>query len=365
MWINDGPHLADPSRMLVAVLLREWRSGKRSGTRMVTRAAKLVLSAVCVTAMLVVGSVAPPARAQQGDVAAAASAFSRAQEAEARGDLARAASLYELADRLSPAAPALRNATRARMAAGQLSSAAVNAEELRRRYGGDAASVALAEEVLTEARQKLARLLAQCTLECHVVVDGLAASTQLKRAHVVYIEPGAHKIVARFEDETTVTSAVEARAGQDDRIELVKPAAAPYQPSEAPAPVTPAAPAAPAPPASPAADRASGGLSPVVGIVLGGAALALGAGAVWSGLDTKSAKDDFEQNPSREAFDRGEAKDTRTNVLIGASAAFGVASLVVLAFATDWAGRSEQPARLSVGLSGSARGPGLDLQGKF
>src|SRR5512134_2302652 len=100
-------------------------------------------------------ALAPLASAQQGDVAAAASAFSRAQEAEARGDAAGAASLYELADRISPAPAALRNATRARQAAGQLAAAALNAEELKRRYPDDVTSSALADEVLLEARQKL------------------------------------------------------------------------------------------------------------------------------------------------------------------------------------------------------------------
>src|SRR4030095_3976991 len=93
-------------------------------------------------------ALSPLASAQQGDVAAAACAFSRAQEAEARGDPSRAASLYELADRISPAPASLRNATRARLAAGQLAAAAVNAEDLKRRYPDDTASSALADEVL-------------------------------------------------------------------------------------------------------------------------------------------------------------------------------------------------------------------------
>ena len=46
------------------------------------------------------------------------------------GDLARAAELYELADHIAPTPEALRNATRSRLAAGQLVAAATHAEEL-------------------------------------------------------------------------------------------------------------------------------------------------------------------------------------------------------------------------------------------
>src|SRR5688572_4226160 len=175
-----------------------------------SRTVRLFAGPLVASALLLI---APLGAAQQGDVSAAASAFSRAQEAEARGDPGRAASLYELADRISPAPAALRNATRARLAAGQLGAAAVNAEELKRRYPGDADSSALADEVLNEARQKLGRISAQCSPDCHLVVDGLAASTELKRVHVAYVEPGQHTVVARFESGTSTTQNADAKAG--------------------------------------------------------------------------------------------------------------------------------------------------------
>jgi hypothetical protein len=319
-------------------------------------AAPLVASAILL--------IAPIGVAQQGDVSAAASAFSRAQEAEARGDPGRAASLYELADRISPAPAALRNATRARLAAGQLGAAAVNAEELKRRYPGDADSSSLADEVLNEARQKLGRISAQCSPDCHLVVDGLAASTELRRVHVVYVEPGAHTVVARFESGTHATQNADARAGQPIQLQLIEPAGgAPTQATPPPADTAPVAPATP----PPAMDQGgSGGLSPVIGFVIGGAAVALGGVAVWSAIDTQSAADDFKKNPTREAFDDGESKDTRTNILIGAAAAFGVASASVLLFATDWSGGKGQSAGgMSVGLVGSPRNARLSLQGSF
>jgi hypothetical protein len=319
-------------------------------------AAPLVASAILL--------IAPIGAAQQGDVSAAASAFSRAQEAEARGDPGRAASLYELADRISPAPAALRNATRARLAAGQLGAAAVNAEELKRRYPGDADSSALADEVLNEARQKLGRISAQCSPDCHLVIDGLAASTELKRAHVAYVEPGAHQVVARFESGTSATQTADAKAGQPIQLQLIEPAGgAPTQATPTPVETAPVAPATP----PPAMDQGgSGGLSPVIGLAIGGAAVVLGGVALWSHIDTQNAADDFKKNPTREAFDDGESMDTRTSILIGAAAVVGVASASVLLFATDWSGGKGQSAGgMSVRMVGSPRNTGLSLQGSF
>ena len=307
---------------------------------------------------------APLAAAQQGDVSAAAAAFSRAQEAEARGDPSRAASLYELADKISPAPAALRNATRARLAAGQLAAAAVNAEELKRRYPADTDSSTLADEVLNEARQKLGRVSAQCSPDCHLVVDGLAASTELKRAHVVYVQPGPHTVIARFESGAGATENVDATAGQPIQLQLLEPA--PAAPPAAAAPPVESAPIAPATP-PPAQDQgAAGGLSPVVGLAIGGVAVVLGGVAAWSAIDTQSAADDFKKNPTREAFDDGESKDTRTNILIGAAAVVGVASASVLLFATDWSRvKGLSAGGMSLRLVGSPRQTGFNLQGSF
>ena len=112
--------------------------------------------------------------AQEQDVVAAASAFTRAQQAELSGQHARAAELFELADRAAPTPEALRSATRARLAAGQTEAAAGNAEELLRRYPDDQTSKELAERVLAEARPQLMRMTLQCSDPCTVVVDGLA-----------------------------------------------------------------------------------------------------------------------------------------------------------------------------------------------
>ena len=160
------------------------------------------------------------AHAQQSDVTAAANAFSQAQHAELSGDHVRAADLYELADRIAPTPDALRAATRARFAAGQLSSAASSAEELYRRYPEDAESKKLADEVLLKAQTSLARVAVTCGSPCKLTVNGLAASTESRAGHIVYVHPGPHTLVASFEDGSSRTERIEGAAGDRREVDL-------------------------------------------------------------------------------------------------------------------------------------------------
>src|SRR5262245_38053430 len=137
--------------------------------------------------------------------------------------MAKAADLYELADRLSPAPAALRSATRARLEAKQLASAAVDAEELKRRYPSDPASVALADDALAKASETLARVAVLCAPECRLVVDGLAAGADSRTGHVTYLEPGPHTLVGRFVDGSSASQRIDAAAKQRVDAKLVKP----------------------------------------------------------------------------------------------------------------------------------------------
>src|SRR4051794_32356683 len=71
-----------------------------------------------------------PAAAQTRDVARAAEAFGKAQQAELRGDFQEAAGLYALADELAPADGALRGAARMAQRAGMNATAATHAAAL-------------------------------------------------------------------------------------------------------------------------------------------------------------------------------------------------------------------------------------------
>jgi hypothetical protein len=276
-------------------------------------------------------------QAQESGVVAAASAFARAQQAELAGEHARAAELFELADRIAPTPEALRSATRARLSAGQLESAAGNAEELLRRYEEDPASRELAEDVLSEAQPKLTRVAVECSEPCSVVVDGLASTLAPLPSVVVYVKPGEHKLTVAF--VSGGERAVELRGGASEErvVRVTAPARAPAAPSStepAPAVAAPAAQSEPRELNETRRDMPRKGLSQTYFWSAAGLTVVTGAVALWSGLDLLKARHDFEQRemPSRAEFDRGEQKDTRTTVLLVVTGAFAVSTAVLAPF---------------------------------
>jgi hypothetical protein len=57
---------------------------------------------------------------------------------------------------------------------------------------------------------------------------------------------------------------------------------------------------------------------------------------VWSGLDTLTARDAYVANPTGPGYEDGVGRELRTNVLIGVTAALGVATVTGALFFTDW-----------------------------
>lgn len=93
----------------------------------------------------------------------------------------------------------------------------------------------------------------------------------------------------------------------------------------------------------------SGGLKPLAPVwfyVSAGATVVLGGATIWSALDTQSAFDEYEsdlpklsQAEADSRVDDGHGKETRTNVLLGATAVAGVATAALGLFFVDWSGR--------------------------
>ena len=109
--------------------------------------------------------------------------------------------------------------------------------------------------------------------------------------------------------------------------------------------------------------KSSHGLSPwVFGTALGVTAV-LGGVATWSGLDTLSARDEYDKHRTQAGYEDGQKKEQRTNILIGATGVAAVAT-ITLALFTDFGGSDEKSAQkphLSAGV-----GPGsVVLQGSF
>jgi len=281
----------------------------------------------------------PHARAD--DVNGAARAFSQAQEAMLNNEPVRAADLYELADELAPSAPALRNATRARLAAGHLAMAATHAAELIRRYPNDKESRDVGNVVLARIGPQLARLEVACGASCTLLIDGKVIASVARDQHTVFSHPGARTVTAVFGDGRKTSSQVTATSTRPLTLRLE----APPRPVEArPALRSEPAGAANRPRTDRPAAQRSQGLSRWW--VLGGSLVTAGLGAatVVSGLDTLSTRDkitkavaDRNQSQAQMLYDTGRDQQTRTNVLLGATITAGVGT-AVLAWFTNWSG---------------------------
>jgi hypothetical protein len=309
-----------------------------------------------------------PAFAQ--DVAAAANAFARAQKAELAGDHAAAAELYELADSLAPAPEALRSALKARKAAGDLPAAAVLAEALLRRHADEKRSKELADATIAEAKEKLMRYEVKCQPRaCSVIIDGAAAGTEPKDAHVFYIEPGKHAISASFGSVQADAQSIEGEAGSDGSLTFDAPRE-PERPRSAAGSSSSSGNATGDFAADAGVARSSSGLPPWMFVTGAVVTVGLGAVSVWSGLDVLSAHDDYKgANRTDDTYQEGRDKEKRTNILIGATAAAGVAT-AVLAIFTNWGGNTRStaahnPYRLRTGALWTPAGGALNVEGRF
>ncbi|HEX3480445.1 MAG TPA: hypothetical protein VHT91_35755 [Kofleriaceae bacterium] len=291
----------------------------------------------------------------------AAKAFSQAQEAMLSGDIGRAADLYELADELSPSAPALRNATRARYAAGHLAMAATNAARLLRRYPSDKESREIADAILAKLAPQLAQLDVTCSTPCTLLIDGKVVASVASEQHSVFGQPGGRSLTAVFEDGRKTTNQVTALANHITTMRL-EPTPVAARPAARPA----AAAAEASRPGNSEAHitrRASGashGLSRWWVVGGGAVTLGLGVATTLSGLSTLSTRDQIRDavaagnNASAQAlYDSGRDQQTRTNVLLGVTIASGVATGVLAVF-TDWAGRSERELAIVPGRDGAS-----------
>lgn len=307
---------------------------------------------ICLALLLV------SATAWADDVTGAAKAFSQAQEAMLAGDAARAAEMYELADDLSPSAPALRNAARARLQAGHEAMAATNAAELLQRYSNDKESREVAEAILGQLSAKLVALDVTCSEACTVALEGNATATKPKVHHVFYAKPGARTVVASFGDKRQAQKQITAIAGKTVQISLDAPAKQP-EPEAKPAPAMvssrpePQRPVASDPPAT----HGLGKTWLFVGI---GATVALGAITTYEGLNVLDTRDQInsatamgDMAKAQSLYNSGRDQQLATNILIGATAAAGVTTIVLAAF-TNWSGSAEKHEMAVVPTTGGA-----------
>ncbi len=252
----------------------------------------------------------------------AAEAYNRGSAAYLAGDFAQAATWFETAHRLAPASPALVQAVRAYDRAGNALRAATLSLRLETLYPDDPDASETARRVLDASSSRFFRVDVVCDA-CHVELDG----TLLEHPSF-FVEPGTEHDVGAHFDTGDVSERVVGEAGERREVAFEAP------------PPSPDAPPTTLPDTAAGGGAEPHGLPPFV--LIAGAVLTAGAvGAlVWSGVDTLSGVDAYEADPTTEALAEGQAKEIRTNVLIGVTAAFAVATGVIALF-TNFGGGSE------------------------
>lgn len=285
------------------------------------------------------------------DVQAAGRAFQEAQSAQLRGDVAQAAELYDLAHRSAPSAAAMRSSIRMHQAAGHAARAANLSRDALTLYASDAATVALAQEVLAALEPSLGQVSVTCAPACTLAVDGRAVGSGVAEQRNLFVDVGAHLVQASWETQV-VEQHIDAVAQTPSTLTLTRPALppAPVQEPEPevalPEPITPHVP-------PPVVDDSSTGLSPAFFITSAGLTLVSAGLAAGFGIDMLSAQSAYRAAPTEAGWRDGVQREIRTNAFIGTS--IGLAALTLgLAFLTDWDGTpSTQAARLRPRFFGS------------
>jgi len=287
---------------------------------------------------------------------AAAEAYDRGTTAYVTQAYEEAARWFETANRLAPAAPALMQAIRAHERIANASRAATLALELQTTYADDSNAAAFAQGILDKYAALLVRTQVGCNADCKLELDG-----RLEDHRVFFVTPGEpHHLVAAFETGTRYTD-IEDAAGETLEITFDAPKAAPLAPAPVASPAPPSSPSPTTPGPRLATDSTPHRkpLSPVFPLLGLGVTAVLGAGALVSWIDAKNKLDKFEDaarinndcvssitqamcvtqhDAALEQLKRGEARDRRTNILIGATAVVAIGTGIVALTLTDWSG---------------------------
>jgi hypothetical protein len=312
----------------------------------------------------------------------AAEAFDKGREAYKAEEYVEAAEQFEKADSNAPSPAALELAIRARDKAGELDRAATLMSLALKRHPDDENLLKIASDLSKRASATLFELTASCDTPCDLTVGGKIVHGAPDTQRMLYVQPGKITVRAGWPDNRSDSKTIEGEAGGKGDVTFVTPTTAAGA-SMAKEPEEPVAPP-PAPAASP--DKDTGpkkGWSPTVFYVgVGLTAVASGI-TVWSGLDTVNnpgadkvkAACDNHQPDCNDLYQKGRSKQTRTNVLIGASGVLGAATILIGVLATDWGGGKSAPAaetsakllrpHVDVAPWASFDGGGLQAVGRF
>lgn len=266
-----------------------------------------LLAAVCA---------AGPASAQGGSVEGAEAAYDEGVQAFEAGDFEAAGVAFERADELLPARVAMENAIRAYREAGNELRAATVATALAERDAGARRQARFVPQVARNAYQ----VTFGCNAECTMHVDG--EETRYRTVFVTALS--AHVFRATFDtgvDEMASTGS----AGEERVLVFERPAE----------PVVDAPIFAPGEPVPEEEDKGISVIPAWATLGMAGVTVALAGVAVWSGIDTNSAKSAYDQDPTLGGYEDGQSRESRTNVLLGVTAGVAVVTAGMAIF-TDW-----------------------------
>ncbi len=306
------------------------------------------------------GPALAPASARAADAAVdaktkkqAAKKFKQGEKLFRAHDYEKAAEAFEEANAIAPHPAPLFNAAQAHEKAGNL----VRAANLCARYLRDAPAKdkrrSKANALLADLRPKLGRIAIESVDGENLKIDGTPVELD-----ETYVDPGDHEVSGDFDGET-VRRSINVVAGSLGRVVLEKPKPEPVAEKPEPTEVTSD---------EPGKDTGKAKEKPLPpGWFYAGIATTavLGGVTVWSGLDTNKARSDYDENPTQSGLDDGRAKQSRTNILLGATAVVGVTTAVVGVFFTNF-GKKKKPeapeeARVWLGV-----GPGsISAAGRF
>ena len=203
------------------------------------------------------------------------------------------------------------------------------------------------EREVVEGNVAVLVLEVEATGDLRATVDGKPMAGSPLTAK---LNPGLHRIVVKEGDRTLLERTVTMALRERLRIAVQRA-------SEVQVVVPPVVP--PSPPARQ-------GVEPAWFYTSAGLTAALGALTLWSGLDTRSAYDSYERDLPRlpqdeinQRVDDGNAKELRTNVLIGTTALAVAGTAVLGVWFVDWGGSPSEGGRVGVTPSG------LHVRGTF
>ncbi len=278
---------------------------------------------------------------------AAAQAYDRAASLYVAGDFAQAGQWFMSAYRLAPSRAALVQAVRSYQRAGEITRAGTLAILLGEAYPNDASATELVSQIVEEAGRSSVLLTVQCD-GCVVEVDGRLLATR-----GAYLSPDNRHVVVAYFGDVRVERTAEGARGAQVLVEIPTPDGVSMQPNQGDGTTPP-----------PLTTRDRGVRVMPAGVFWTGLGLtaAVGGLTIWSGVDTLSGVDAYEENPSEDRYDAGQRKERRTNALIGATA--GLAFVTVLtAFFTDFEGDPEDDDRASVTIAPSTDGAMVYVRG--